>query len=176
MRQIDRDTYWLVLLIIGGLSGLISSFIGPNLLHFLMFQSGDTILVQTPFLTNILTFIATGIFVMACIGMILERKIWTYAGTLLLVVSIAIGCYANLGYYTLVSYNDITIKNHMLEEKYNWEEIEEAKVIDNTNESIKKIQLTFKNGKEELLEINRVHASEIRTIRNMFLHYNIKLN
>lgn len=174
MLQTDRDTYWLVILIIGGISGIICSLLGPNLIHFLLFKSEDTFLVITPFLSNILTFLATIIFVMACIGMILDRKVSTYVGILFLVVSITIGCFGNFGYYTLISYEDITLKKHMSEEIYKWEDIKEAKSIDVTNASIKKIQLTFIDGNEEILEINRVYGGEIRIIQNMFHHYDIK--
>ena len=166
---------WVVILIIGLIIGMIFGFIGPNLLHLILFKQGGTFLIQTPFISNILMFVAVGLFVLFCIGMMLKNKIWNFIGLLFLIISIIVSSYANLGYYTLFTDDGITIKNHMNKEIYRWDEITEAVDISPYNEAYKLIQLTFDNSKRETFKINRTNGAEFSKIRQKLSQNDIEL-
>ncbi|MCC3356054.1 hypothetical protein [Bacillus sp. REN16] len=169
MLQNINKAYWVVLLIISTIVGVISGFIGPNLVQQVLFKHSGTFLVLTPFISNIFTFIAFGFFILFCIGMIVENKIWNYIGILFLVASIGTGYYASVANYTLISNNDITFKKQMSEDVYKWDEITEVAYLHESQDPIYKIQLIFENGKEELLEINRQHIQEFYRIQQKFI-------
>ncbi|MEH7222227.1 hypothetical protein V7112_00325 [Bacillus sp. JJ1566] len=114
LQRIDK-AYWVVLLIISIIIGVIFGFIGPNFIHHFFFKHGDTFLVLTPFISSILMFIAVGFFILFCIGMIVENKGWNYIGILFLVCSIGMGYYAGFGNYTLISNNEIIFIESMSE-------------------------------------------------------------
>ncbi|MEH7384414.1 hypothetical protein V7147_03220 [Bacillus sp. JJ1521] len=173
MLQNINKAYWVVLLIIGVIVGVIAGFIGPNVVQQVAFKHSGTFLVLTPFISNILTFIAFGLFILFCIGMIFEDKIWNYIGILFLVASIGMGYYASFGNYTLISNNDITFKKQMSENVYRWDEITEVAYLHETQDPIYKIQLFFENGKEEVLEINRQHVQEFYKIQRKFIKNNL---
>ncbi|QOR64788.1 hypothetical protein IM538_13070 [Cytobacillus suaedae] len=172
MHRKDDKVFWLVLLIIVFISGTSSGFFGPNLVQFVLFKHGDTFLILTAFLANILTFVATGFFTLFCIGMLSYNKKLNYLGILFLVVSITTGYLSNLGYYTLVSDEGIVISN-ITKQTYSWTDITEAAYIDKNNEPLRKIHLTFNDGKEETLEINKVLVQEIGRIQQKFLKNDI---
>ncbi|THE09843.1 hypothetical protein E1I69_20800 [Bacillus timonensis] len=140
---------------------MLSGFIGPNLIHNILFKHGDTFWVITPFSSNIFMFVAAGFFILFCIGMIFESKMWNYAGGLFLLISIILGYYANFGNYTLVSEHAITIKN-ITKGVYQWDDIKEAIYIEEgykkegnlTVEGDKMFHLTFKDNKEETFEVS----------------------
>ncbi|MFS0864875.1 hypothetical protein [Fredinandcohnia sp. 179-A 10B2 NHS] len=159
LKNIDK-TYWVVLLIIGGITGVLYGFLGPDLIHNTLFKHGDTFWVITPPIANTTMFVAVGFFVLFCIGMIFENKKWNYAGIFFLVVSISLGYYANFGVYTLVSDQEITFKN-ITKEVYQWDDIKEAIYIDEgykKEENItvagdKKFHLTFMDNKDVTFDI-----------------------
>ncbi|MEH7234656.1 hypothetical protein [Bacillus sp. JJ1562] len=173
LQRIDKG-YWVVLLIISIIIGVIVGFIGPSLIHHFFFKHGDTFLVLTPFISSILMFVAVGFFILFCIGMIFENKVWNYIGILFLVFSISMGYYASFGNYTLISKNEITFKKSMSESIYKWDEIKEAAYINETQEPVKRIHLVFENGKEETLEINRQYVQEINKIQQTFIQNDIQ--
>ncbi|MDR4890270.1 hypothetical protein RGU12_22470 [Fredinandcohnia sp. QZ13] len=172
LQRIDK-AYWVVLLIISIIVGVIVGFIGPTIFHHIFFKNGDTFLVLTPSISNIFMFIAVGFFILFCIGMIVENKKWNYVGILFLVCSIAMGYYASFGNYTLISNNEITIKKSMSEKVYKWDEIKEVAYINETEEPVKRIHLILENGKEETLEINRQYVQELNKIQQKFIQNDI---
>ncbi|MFT4414184.1 hypothetical protein ACLM5H_10020 [Fredinandcohnia humi] len=173
LQKIDK-TYWVVLLIIGGIIGILSGYIGPDLIHQIFFKHGDTFWVITPFSANIFMFVATGFFVLFCIGMIYKNKVFNYIGIMFFVFSIATGCYALLGNYILVSMNDITTVKSMTNEVYEWNEITEATYLDKYVSDGRKIQLTFQDGKEETLEINDFNINKL--IEQILIQIDIQVN
>jgi len=124
LKKIDK-TYWVVLLIIGGITGVLSGFFGPDLIHNTLFKHGDTFWVITPSSANISMFVAAGFFILFCIGMIFVNKKWNYVGIIFLVLSILLGYYANFGNYTLVSEHEIIFKN-ITKDVYQWDDIKQA--------------------------------------------------
>lgn len=174
LEKIDK-TYWVVFLIIGGITGAISGMIGPDLVHHTFFKHDDTFMVITPFSANISMFIAAGFFVLFCIGMIFSKKVWNYVGILFLVLSIATGCFALMGNYTLVSMNDITVVKSMQKEVYKWNDITKATYLDDDYESNgRELHLTLKDGYEDTLEIDNLNI--IRLIEKKLAESDIKIN
>lgn len=160
LEKIDK-TYWVVLLIIGGITGVLSGFFGPDLIHNTLFKHGDTFWVITPTIANTTMFVAAVFFVLFCIGMIFENKKWNYAGIFFLLISITLCYYANFGVYTLVSDHEITLKN-LTKDVYQWDDIKQAIYIDEgykkeeniTVEGDKKFHLTFKDNKDVTFDIS----------------------
>ncbi|WP_077617551.1 hypothetical protein [Bacillus sinesaloumensis] len=169
LEKIDK-AYWVVLLIISLIVGIILGFIGPNMIHHILFKHGETFYVLTPFLSNILMLVAVGCFVLFCIGMLFEKKKWNYTGLGFLVISILISYFANFGNYTLFSEQDITFKKMLTKEVYHWKDIQEASLIEEyikkgntTVGGNKQFYFTFTNNKEVELEIpDRNIANKIK--------------
>jgi len=172
LQKIDK-TYWVVLLIIGGITGLTLGFIGPNVIHHLLFKHGDTLFVVTPFYANVLMIIATVFFVLFCIGMIIENKVWNYVGILLLVLSIALGYFAVGGNYNIISRNDITIVKSLTKDVYEWNEISEATYLDEFEYGDRTMHFTFKDGNEETIEISKIY---IKFIEQKLTENDIQVN
>ncbi|MBE4909131.1 hypothetical protein IMZ08_13770 [Bacillus luteolus] len=153
LHKIDK-TYWVVLLIIGVVIGFLSGLAGPDLVHHTYFKHDDTFMVITPFAANILMFIAAGFFILFCIGMIFEKKVWNYVGILFLLLSIAMGYISLAGNYTLVSLDEITIVKSLQKEEYGWNEIAEATYLDEYQYDGRELHLIFNDGNEKTIEID----------------------
>ncbi|QOR67190.1 hypothetical protein IM538_03310 [Cytobacillus suaedae] len=173
LHKINK-TYWVVLLIISVVIGFLAGIIGPDLVHHTYFKHDDTFMVITPFSANISMFIAAGFFVLFCIGMIFEKKIWNYVGILFLLLSIATGYYSLAGNYTLVSLDEITIVKSMQKEVYSWNEIADATYLDKYKSNGRELHLIFNDGFEKTIEIDNV--SIINLIEQRLAQSGIKIN
>lgn len=173
LHKINK-TYWVVLLIIGVIIGFFAGLFGPDLVHHTYFKHDDTFMVITPFAANKFMYIAAGFFVLFCIGMIFEKKVWNYVGMLFLLLSIATGYFSLAGNYTLVSLDEITIVESLQKDVYGWNEIAEATYLDEYQYNGRELHLTFNDGKEKTIEIDR--PSIVKLIEQRLNQHGIDIN
>ncbi|MGM8214645.1 hypothetical protein ACLIA0_03620 [Bacillaceae bacterium W0354] len=180
MAEEDRSTvFWIVLLTLGFLIGIILALLGPNIVHFVLFEYGDNFLISTPFISNILIGIATVVFCLGCAGMLFERKLIKGIAILLLITSLVL-VYSGFTNYTIYSENDITIKTPLDKTVYQWSDAESAtlsSVSGEQAESVFNVEIVFNDGFTSEVKINQSRESrKYSRLKNLLQDNGVKVD
>lgn len=158
MRE-DQDrvkVFWIIILIIGLIMGVILTLIGPNIVNFVFFEHSNNFLVVTPFIANILVGIATILFCVASAFMITEKKVIKGVATVVLITSLVV-LYSGFTNYTIFSTEDITVKTPFSKTVYDWGDLEAASktnIIEDERTGVDAIEFKFTFSNGEIIEIS----------------------
>ncbi|MDZ5713159.1 hypothetical protein [Jeotgalibacillus haloalkalitolerans] len=154
----EGSMVWIVFSIITFISTVLFSFVGPNLLHYLFFSYGDIIMIQTPFISNILFAIFGVLLSLFFFMMYKEGKKYKATGFVALILSVAIFALSVTNFSVLRE--EKIIHNGLLSvssSEYQWSDVESAVMIRSNDEKDYETFIFNMNDGEDISFIRNDH-------------------
>ncbi|MBU6081508.1 hypothetical protein [Allobacillus halotolerans] len=164
-EEVQRKVLWVIGAIILGITGILVSLIGPNMILYYLYEHNQTnvFLIDVPIIANILLGIGTLSFVMFCILMIFERKMIKAAGILMLVIGLGLS-YVSFNLYNMFAVDEITIKKPLDKENFTWSEIESAAFTYDDAANDTEISFHLPDEKKDFT-LSQKHAGDVGTMK-----------
>ncbi|TFD98290.1 hypothetical protein [Jeotgalibacillus sp. R-1-5s-1] len=151
----EGNMVWIVLGVITLLLGAVLAFVAPNLMHYMLFTYGDSILVQTPNISNVLFAVFVVLLSLFFFMMYKESKKIKLTGAALLLISIVFLAVSMTNYTVVreaaIFHSDVL---SITSEKYEWTDVEDATLL-KMNDDIPYNSLVLKMNDGTELELKQ---------------------
>lgn len=160
----EGNMIWVVMGIITIIVGLILGFVGPNLIHLVMFYAGDMIYSKTPIISNVLFLIGFVFLALFCFAMYFPSKKAKVAAAGCIVIFLAVSSFSLTTYTVLrderILHSDIFSFSPT---EYAWTDVEDAVLLVGEDE-YDQLTLSMADGEELSFKRDGKFQSEFNKI------------
>lgn len=146
----EGNMIWVVFGVITVIVGLLLSFIAPNLIHLVLFSSGDLIYIHTPTISNILFSVGALCLALFCFSMYFPRKKARIAAISFIVLFVAASA-LSLGNYSVLRDERIVHNSFfsLNSKEYSWSDVQNAVLLKRNDDTpYETLVLTMSDGEK----------------------------